>query len=589
MVISARARRYVGDLRSAVAPERLRDALGAVTPSPRPASSAAGRHTTPPVATLQGPYPYGHDVILAAVEDARRDGGPIAAAQALALAHHRLLHPGLGELRHLIAEDLIAEGARTLRHSDTLTGLLWHSVDFVLDGDARAVRCLTELRCLLAVEDHPEVSFVLQAIDVMLEIRAGRFEHAERLAQGCADAGAEAGDIDSDAWHASHLIAIRWYQGRVAELLPLIRRVVAAPGLSPADYSYQSALAVAAAAAGSRAEAREALAALCDRGLRQMPYSGSWLVTLYGVAEAAYLLGERETARQAYELLLPYAALPAMAGPAITCFGSVEHALGIAQLALGRHETAIEHLSRAIAHNAALGHFPAATLARHRLATALADQRHAEIARRDAAELGMTLPAPPPAHRADNATAALTCRRHGRSWQVHAHGRTVEVEHCRGLNYLAVLLANPGREIPALDLAAGPDAAEPSLVMDASTGSVSGSPVRPGLDDGAVVEYRHRLKALLDEIEHCDVVGDQEGAVRAYAERDAVLARLREAAGLDESRPPGVLSEERARIAVGKAIRRALVRIAEADAGVGAAVSAAVRTGRRCVFLPLHS
>src|SRR5437868_1781261 len=103
MVVSARARRHVGDLPAAVAHERLQNALR---------------------------QPARPDAVLAVVEEARQAGGPIAAAQALALAHHRLLRPGMGELRHRVAEDLIAEGSRTLRHSDTVTGLLWRAVDF---------------------------------------------------------------------------------------------------------------------------------------------------------------------------------------------------------------------------------------------------------------------------------------------------------------------------------------------------------------------------------------------------------------------------------------------------------------------------
>lgn len=58
----------------------------------------------------------------------------------------------------------------------------------------------------------------------------------------------------------------------------------------------------------------------------------------------------------------------------------------------------------------------------------------------------------------------------------------------------------------------------------------------------------------------------------------AVLARHRLAAA----------SEERARVAVCKAIRRALARIAEADPQLGALISAGVHTGRLCVYLPLQ-
>ena len=590
MVVSERARRHVGDLPAAVESERLRSALR---------------------------QPPRHEVLLAVVEEAREAGGPIAAAQALALAHHRLLRPGLGELRHRVAEDLIAEGSRTMRHSDTVTGLLWRLVDFILDGDARAARCLTELRALLAVRDEPGVRYVLQAIETMLEIRAGRFDSAEHRAKECAALGAEVGDVDAAAWYGSHLIAIRWYQGRVDEMVPAIREVAAAPNLSPADQSYETALAVAAAVAGYREEALDALYAACDRAFEQLPRSGSWLVAMYGIVEAAFLLGEREIAQQAYWLLLPYAALPATAGPAVSCFGSVEHCLGLARLTLQDPDGAVEHLRRAVSHNTALGHFPAATLARARLAHALArsgdpEQRAAAVheaatAQRDANELGMTLPlapsTPTPAHVSGAAPAhpvpssagtntatgtgtgtdtgsgtgvgagAPSCRRHGRHWQITAAGRTIQVEHCRGMTYLAVLLANPGTEIPALELTTTPHP------VGIDTGPA---------DEEAAVEYRERLKELQQEIDRCDAVGDQQGAIRAHAERDMLLARLRPAGGLADAALSRADAEERARVAVGKAIRRAVTRIADIDSQIGVLLSATVHTGRRCVYVPLE-
>src|SRR6185312_14486516 len=121
-----------------------------------------------------------------------------------------------------------------------------------------------------AVDDDPVVRYVVQAIEVMFEIRAGRLARAEQLAARCARTGAAAGHPAAARWHGSHLIVIRWYQGRVAELLPAIRELATVSG---GDYT--SALAVAAAVAGERAEARTALTG-----------SASSVVALYGVIEA---------------------------------------------------------------------------------------------------------------------------------------------------------------------------------------------------------------------------------------------------------------------------------------------------------------
>src|SRR5207249_4867707 len=97
-----------------------------------------------------------------------------------------------------------------------------------------------------AQRDHLAVGFVASAIDVMLAIRAGRFDEAEALAAVCASRGAAAGDPDHDWWSAAQLVTIRWYQGRLTELLPMLHDRVHSPVLSAVDNSAVAALGVAA-------------------------------------------------------------------------------------------------------------------------------------------------------------------------------------------------------------------------------------------------------------------------------------------------------------------------------------------------------
>ena len=92
---------------------------------------------------------------------------------------------------------------------------------------------------------------------------------------------------------------------------------------------------------------------------------------MYGAAEAADLLQDREVAGEVYELLAPFAERPMMASLAVACFGSTHHALGVASLTVGEHARAVEHFQAAVRANQALGHWPAAALSRHRLSQAL--------------------------------------------------------------------------------------------------------------------------------------------------------------------------------------------------------------------------
>lgn len=342
-----------------------------------------------------------HAAILAVLDETRQAADPVARAEALSLAHHCLLGPEHGVVRRPLAIELIGESCRTARRSDLLMGLLWQTVDLFLDAEPHAERRLGELRDLLAQGDHLAVGFVVSAIEVMLTIRAGRFDAAEALAHACAQRGAAAGDIDAMGWHGAQLVAIRWYQGRLVELLPMLDELVHSPSLSAVDNSYFAALAVAAAKAGDERKAAGALATLCGRDLAELPRSSTWLVTMNGIVEAAHLLDDADTSARAYELLSAFARLPMMASLGVACFGSVHHALGVASLTTGDVDRAVEHLRAAVHRNLAMAHWPAVMTSRLRYAQALAlrtQPQDAAIARRElatateeATALGITL------------------------------------------------------------------------------------------------------------------------------------------------------------------------------------------------------
>jgi hypothetical protein len=522
------------------------------------------------------------DQILAVLDEARLAEDPVARAEALSLAHHCILGPEHGDLRRTLAEELIATSSGTGRRSDLLMGMLWLTIDQLLTGDPHAERYLAQLRDLIADGGHLAAGFALSAIDVALRIRAGALGEAETLATACAECGLAAGDADATGWYGAQLAAIRWYQGRTAELVPMLGELVNSPTLSAVDNSCFGALAVALATTGDQRQAAGELARLRGRDLADLPRSSSWLVTMYAAVEAASLLGDTATSAQAYALLRPYAHLPMMASLGVACFGSAEHALGVASLTLGETDRAIGHLRAAIERNVALRHWPAVVLSRARLAEALSRragpgdaeaQDELATAARDATALGMAVPRP--AAPAD----LLVCRRRGRRWQLDLGGQDIQVEHSVGLLHLATLIANPGHEIPAIELAAGPGllAALPATV------TVSSQPV---LDDLATHEYRQRAAQLDAEIGDLQARGESERAALAIAERDWLTSELAAATGIAGRARTFTGNEERARIAVGKAIRRALDRIAEADPGIGAHLRATIRTGLRCSYQP---
>ena len=544
-----------------------------------------------------------HAAVLAALDEVRAQqagaagaagGDPELLAEALRIAHHCLLGPEHVTIRRALAVELTKASFRTERHSDLLMGLLWQTADAYCAGDPHAGRLLGELKDHLGQRDHLAVGFVASAIDVMLAIRAGRFDEAEALAAVCASRGAAAGDADHAWWSAAQLVTIRWYQGRLTELLPMLYDRVHSPVLSAVDNSAVAALAVAAALSGDRPQAASALAALCGSDLAALPSSSSWLVTMNGVVEAAYLLEEADVAARAYKLLRPYAHLPMIGSLGITCFGSVQHALGVAALTSGQLDLAIEHLAAAVPHNLALAHWPALVASRQRLAQAYARRgspgdagaarRELDAAAAEAASAGLPVPDRPvsgPFAAAVSAAAAeeAHCQRAGRKWRLTLRNRSVLVEDSIGMVHLAVLIANPRHEIQAADLVAG-------LAGFSGTGADAAAAQRV-LDPEAIVEYRNRLRQLDTELDETGIDEPEPGRTsQARAERDWLVAQLSSAAGFGGRTRAFPDQPERARVAVGKAIRRALARITDANAVIGEHLRQTVHTGVRCSYWP---
>jgi tetratricopeptide (TPR) repeat protein len=521
--------------------------------------------------------------VLRLLDEARSVGEPRALAEALSLTHHCLLGPEYAQTRIALTDELLRVGGSTGRPSDTVMGLVWRAVDLFLVADRNAERAYAELAGHDAAKRNAAAAFVITAMRVMLTIRAGRLVDAEALAETCARAGAAAGDADWTGWYAAQLLTVQWFQGRLGELLDTVSTVVNSPTLSAVDHSFVAVQALAYAAAGQTRPARGALARLTGGGLDELPSSGSWLAAMTAVIEAASLLDDRDAAGRAYDLLLPYGHLPVMASLGVACLGSAQQPLGTACLVTGDLERAVEHFEAAVAHNSALGHWPATILSRCRLAQALAmrgapgDARSAAGLRAEAAaeaaELGMRLPESTSRWAKAKSYVPLWTRR-GRQWRIELRGRSAVVEDMVGVRHLATLAAHPGVDIPAVDLA------EPERTAEA------GPVAQPVLDNEALRRYRTRLRELAEQLDAAEEHGDAGRLETLRDERDWLVREVRTGTGLGGRPRRFTDNPERARIAVGKAIRRALAHITAADAVIGEELRACVETGTRCCYRP---
>jgi hypothetical protein len=472
--------------------------------------------------------------------DARQSADLVLLGEALNLTHHCMLGPEHADARLLLAGELVSLGATEGRRLDLLMGMVWQTVDLVLAGDPHADRALLELERLASEPEHLATLYLVSAIRVMQVMRSGRLEEAETLAAACFELGERVGDADALGWYGAQMCAIRWYQRRTAELVPLIAELVSSPTLASTNDAYLAAYAVAAAAGGEEEEATRALRRLRGDGLAGLRSSSTWMVALLGAAIAAYALGDQEVAVEVRQLLAPYADLPVVASLGVACFGSAHYALGLAALTLADTEAAQHHLEAAVRHNRRLGNLPATRMAEDLLASTT----------------GTVSPA-----------TALRCERHDSGWRIGFGQRTALVGDCTGMRYLDALLRSPGAEISAIALVGGEG---------------EGGEAQPVLDARAVAEYRRRLAQLQEEM--ADAAGDEARLDRAQREYDALVDVLARSHGLSGRSRSFAGPGERARTSVQKAIKRAVTRIRVEDPVVADVVERHVVTGFLCSY-----
>jgi hypothetical protein len=518
-----------------------------------------------------------------AVQAARQLGDDVLLAEVLSGRLYVLWAPDTAEERLATSAQIIDLGVKTGDVGRELDGRMWRFIALLEFGRmAEAEVELGRYERLAERSGQPEFLFFARSRRSTLAALRGRFDEAQRLAQAAYELAVTAGLPDAPNVFGAQLAAVVSARGRnpadeipqlqpeADEDPPLVMQVMQAFGL---------------VAAGRREEVR----ALFPAGLPGIdidripgPNRGFYLAA---VAEVAYQLDDADAARSVRDELTPYADRFIVAAGAVGCGGAVSWLLGLCALTLDQPDEAVEWLRQAVASNRRIGAAPFVARAQAELAIALrrrdrpgdweeAWQLLAEAAGA-AAELGMAglartiaeLQAPD----AQEGPDRPRLRRDGQDWLLSMGGRTTRLWPSKGLAQLAVLLANPGQEISALELAGGvPAPAAPD----------------PVLDEPARRAYRHRLAELDRALEGAAARGDATAAGGLEAERAALVAELKRAAGL--AGRPRVFSDEaeRARVNVTRTIRQALDRILAADPEAGRHLLASVHTGTRCVYQP---
>ena len=320
---------------------------------------------------------------------------------------------------------------------------------------------------------------------------------------------------------------------------------------------------------GDRAVAREIVDGI-DVGA--FVHQVSWTLLLFTFADTVVELGDHAIALELLTHLRSHAGTVVMPPlfPSV-CLGSADRILGLLAETAGRLEEARHLLTEALAMDARIGADLWAAHDRFHLGRLLGSdqpERAAsllEVAANEARRMGLRrLEAKVAGHR----DTALF-RRDGSGWVITYEGRVVRLPDRRGFEWLRRLVAQPGKEISALDLVGG--------------GSWDRPPV---FDDRAKEQYRRRLGELDRVLEEAEQYNDLARAEQARLERDALVDELARGVGLGGRDRPAGADTERARVNVTRAVRRALTELEGAHPALAKHLSATIRTGLACSYTP---
>ena len=241
--------------------------------------------------------------------------------------HDRLDH------RLEVSRDLIAAGRRF--------GAPWHEAE----GHLRLLAALLEVGDVPGADEEAQLLSDLvqknkfrryegwvEAYPAMKAIFEGRFDEADVLVPKTLAAFQRCGEPDAMLLFGFQLLILRVCQGRVAELEPAIRLVVAQYGDVTAAKSimafYQTQV-------GNKEEARKEFDEIAKQDFSDLARDQTWLGTLLQLAEVCRFVEDAERARTLYELIVDYADRNGVLSLGVACSGSVAHQVALMAATVG--------------------------------------------------------------------------------------------------------------------------------------------------------------------------------------------------------------------------------------------------------------
>lgn len=512
-----------------------------------------------------------------ALSQARRVQDPRILAEVLDARLHALWDPAAAEDQLASASEIIDLARATGDDLRERQGMFWRFVALMeLGRVGEAESALAAFAREATAAGDAEAGVMATARYAMLAILRGRFEEADRLTDQVERTGREAGRRDTPDLAAMLRVQVEIQRDPDAVLPSAVEVLSALARQGPGQY-FETTVALVLLTLGREPEAAAELERMLPGVL-----TGSgprWAGAVSELAIVAAGTHNTAAAAQLHRVLTPFKGRLVVRGGANIVVGPVDHYLGLLATALGRLDEAIADFGEALALQEQIGALPGLAYSLEALSAALtlragpgdlqSASEHRRRARSIAERLGMTLLLRQLSRPADE----WALQRDGNDWLLQAGAEEARLRDGSGPRQLRSLLAAPGHDIAALDIAAG------GVGLVARTAG-------PVYDPAAGAAYRRRLDALDAEIDAADRRDDADAARRVEAERETLLAELRRARRLG-GRVRDISPEaERARVNVTRGLRATIDRIALPAPRAAAHLRASIRTGRTCRYDP---
>jgi transcriptional regulator with XRE-family HTH domain/tetratricopeptide (TPR) repeat protein len=342
------------------------------------------------------PYAQRRELSDRSVAMARSAGDPQTLAAVL--LHRGWALDGPGDVRDAlaVADEILDIGAGLEQPELTLEGLrLRLATQFETGDQQAAMQTADALRDLAQRVRHPEFVRLAAMWDITLASLAGRFDEAEDLSQALHRRLEQIGHPQAQLILVAQTFSWRWLQGRAGEYAQIFEALSAS---EPANLAWRAVLAWCLAEGGAREEATELLGRTTPDAAAAADENYLWWAVLVGFSDAVDLLGDERWAEVLYDMAVKYAGHNCTLGVA-SCFGAVDHWLGVLAGVDGRFSEAVRHFEAALERHSQMGARPLEALTQEAYAHVLsmrgqaADSERASVllesAMRVASELGL--------------------------------------------------------------------------------------------------------------------------------------------------------------------------------------------------------